>query len=113
MNSSRLWCWQCGPGRLPDNGQISADTTAAGRGGAVGSPNRAAIAVYVARNSGVAPSVDITWCVGEPSKLPAHTPTVYSRVAPSAHRSVYAFVVPVLSAIGNGRLSGTRSPNIG
>src|SRR5262245_30167619 len=98
---------------MPETGQTSAVTTAAGRGGAVGSPKRAAIALYAAGTSGVAPSVDITRCVGEPSKLPAHTPTVYSRVVPIAHRSVYALVVPVLSATGNGRFSGTRSPNIG
>jgi hypothetical protein len=88
MNSSRLRCSQCGPGRLPDTGQTGAVTIVAGRRGAVGSPNRAAIAVYAARTSGVAPSVDITWWVGEPSKFPAHTPTVYSCVTPIAHRSV-------------------------
>ena len=37
-NSSCLPCSQCGPGRLPESGQIAAETMVAGRGGAVGSP---------------------------------------------------------------------------
>ncbi len=60
MNSSRLLCSQCGPGSLPDTGHTSASTMVSGRGGSVGLPKRAAIAVYAARTSGVAPSVDIT-----------------------------------------------------
>ena len=35
MNSSRLWCSQYGPGRLPESGQISAETIVSGRDGAV------------------------------------------------------------------------------
>ena len=52
-------------------------------------------------------------CVGVPSNVPAHAPTITSRVAPTAQVSAKPRAVPVFAAIRNGRSNGSSMPKPG
>src|SRR5690349_7610524 len=64
------------------------------------------------RQTGAAPLVPLTSCIGSPEKLPTQTPTVKRLEKPTHQLSRMSLLVPVLTAVQNGVESGLSSRNV-